>query len=59
MRQGYRSCLYLVNTVGTMCHIHQWPWMHVVVGLCKQLDYTLVAAVAGFHYYIQMLLDMV
>lgn len=33
--------------------------MHVVVSLCKQLDYTLVAVVAGLHYYIRELLDMV
>lgn len=33
--------------------------MHVAVGLCKQPDYMLVAAVAGPHYYISELLDMV
>ena len=38
--------------------IHQ-PWTHVAVGLCKQPDYKLVAVVAGPHYYIQELLDMV
>ena len=42
-----------------MVHCIQWPWMRAFVGLCKQLDYTLVAVVVGLHYYKRELLDMV